>query len=175
MGAGYYLGESKYHGWIIQKEKLYGSREQFIERYALTANGANAIIAPDWVLRVTCHKMAYCTIIEPKSDNACPVKNNATFFFHLIFIIFYSEQDSYQGDRETFLNNRERFLSDGERFLSGGETFLSDGEIFLSGGEIFLSDGKRFLSDMDMNIDNSINLTFAHFREYIRWNEERIE
>jgi hypothetical protein len=37
MGAGYYLGESKYHGWIIQKEKLYGSREQFIERYALTA------------------------------------------------------------------------------------------------------------------------------------------
>jgi hypothetical protein len=37
MGDGYYLGESKYHGWIIQKEKLYGSREQFIERYALTA------------------------------------------------------------------------------------------------------------------------------------------
>jgi hypothetical protein len=37
MGAGYYLGESKYHGWIIQKEKLYGSREQSIERYALAA------------------------------------------------------------------------------------------------------------------------------------------
>jgi hypothetical protein len=37
MGAGYYLGESKYHGWIIQKERLYGSREQSIERYALTA------------------------------------------------------------------------------------------------------------------------------------------
>ncbi|MDR1155114.1 MAG: fusion protein [Bacteroidales bacterium] len=36
MGAGYYLGESKYHGWTIQKER-YGSREQFIERYALTA------------------------------------------------------------------------------------------------------------------------------------------
>jgi hypothetical protein len=36
MGDGYYLGESKYHGWIIQKER-YGSREQFIERYALTA------------------------------------------------------------------------------------------------------------------------------------------
>jgi hypothetical protein len=36
-GAGYYLGESKYHGWIIQKEKLYGSREQSIERYALAA------------------------------------------------------------------------------------------------------------------------------------------
>ena len=37
MGDGYYLGESKYHGWIIQKEKMHGSREQFIERYALTA------------------------------------------------------------------------------------------------------------------------------------------
>ncbi|MDR0572992.1 MAG: fusion protein, partial [Tannerella sp.] len=36
MGAGYYLGESKYSGWTIQKER-YGSREQFIERYALTA------------------------------------------------------------------------------------------------------------------------------------------
>jgi hypothetical protein len=36
MGAGYYPGESKYHGWTIQKER-YGSREQFIERYALTA------------------------------------------------------------------------------------------------------------------------------------------
>jgi hypothetical protein len=37
MGAGYYPGESKYHGWTIQKERLTGSREQFIERYALTA------------------------------------------------------------------------------------------------------------------------------------------
>ena len=45
MGAGYYLGESKYHGWIIQKERLYGSREQFIERYALTAgNEANVCV-----------------------------------------------------------------------------------------------------------------------------------
>jgi hypothetical protein len=37
MGAGYYLGENKYYGWIIQKDKFYGSREQFIERYALIA------------------------------------------------------------------------------------------------------------------------------------------
>jgi hypothetical protein len=36
MGGGYYLGESKYHGWIIQKEG-FGNREQFIERHALTA------------------------------------------------------------------------------------------------------------------------------------------
>jgi hypothetical protein len=37
MGAGYYLGASRYSGWIVQKEKLYGTREQYIERYALTA------------------------------------------------------------------------------------------------------------------------------------------
>ena len=36
MGAGYYLGESKYHGWIIEKESIY-NREQLIERFAYTA------------------------------------------------------------------------------------------------------------------------------------------
>ncbi len=35
-GHGYYLGESKYHGWIIEKEQIY-DREHFIERYAYTA------------------------------------------------------------------------------------------------------------------------------------------
>jgi len=35
-GHGYYLGESKYHGWIIEKERIY-DREHFIERYAYTA------------------------------------------------------------------------------------------------------------------------------------------
>jgi hypothetical protein len=40
-GHGYYLGESKYHGWIIEKERIY-DREHFIERYAYTAgNEAN--------------------------------------------------------------------------------------------------------------------------------------
>jgi hypothetical protein len=39
-GAGYYLGKSKYSGWIIKKEKfyLYTNREYCIERYALTAS-----------------------------------------------------------------------------------------------------------------------------------------
>jgi len=37
MGAGYYLGKSKYCGWIIKKERLYGTREQNIESYALIA------------------------------------------------------------------------------------------------------------------------------------------
>lgn len=36
MGDGYYLGESKYSGWIIEKVRLY-NREPFIEDYAYTA------------------------------------------------------------------------------------------------------------------------------------------
>jgi hypothetical protein len=35
-GHGYYLGESKYHGWIIEKVRIY-DRERFIEEYAYTA------------------------------------------------------------------------------------------------------------------------------------------
>lgn len=42
MGAGYYLGESKYHGWIIEKESMY-KREQLIERFAYTAGCPNGI------------------------------------------------------------------------------------------------------------------------------------
>jgi hypothetical protein len=34
--------------------------------------------------------MAYCTTIVPKNDKACPAKNNAAFFFQLIYIRFYS-------------------------------------------------------------------------------------
>ncbi|MDR2056996.1 MAG: fusion protein [Dysgonamonadaceae bacterium] len=36
MGDGYYLGKSKYGGWIITKERIY-DREKFIERFALVA------------------------------------------------------------------------------------------------------------------------------------------
>ena len=36
MGDGYYLGESKYSGWIIEKVRMY-NRERFIEDYAYTA------------------------------------------------------------------------------------------------------------------------------------------
>lgn len=35
-GHGYYLGESKYRGWIIEKAQIY-DRERFIEEYAYTA------------------------------------------------------------------------------------------------------------------------------------------
>jgi hypothetical protein len=41
-GDGYYLGESKYSGWIIKKEK-FSLKAQFIERYALAASDENNI------------------------------------------------------------------------------------------------------------------------------------
>ena len=36
MGAGYYLGQSKYYGWIIKKTPIY-NRERTIEDFAYTA------------------------------------------------------------------------------------------------------------------------------------------
>ena len=36
-GEGYYLGESKYHDWIIKKEKYYRDRESIINGFALIA------------------------------------------------------------------------------------------------------------------------------------------
>ncbi len=42
MGAGYYLGESKYHGWIIEKEPVY-KRENTIEEFAYTAGNEDNI------------------------------------------------------------------------------------------------------------------------------------
>jgi hypothetical protein len=36
-GAGYFLGESKYHGWIVKKEKYYKDRDAIINGFALTA------------------------------------------------------------------------------------------------------------------------------------------
>jgi hypothetical protein len=47
MGAGYYLGESKYRGWIIEKEPVY-NRESAINEFAYTAgNGDNIHIKPN--------------------------------------------------------------------------------------------------------------------------------
>ncbi|MFR3214804.1 MAG: fusion protein [Dysgonomonas mossii] len=42
MGAGYYLGESKYRGWIIEKEPIY-NRERTIEEFAYTAGSSDGI------------------------------------------------------------------------------------------------------------------------------------
>lgn len=42
MGAGYYLGESKYSGWIIEKVSMY-SRESMIKEFAYTAGDEDNI------------------------------------------------------------------------------------------------------------------------------------
>lgn len=42
MGAGYYLGESKYHGWIIEKVPVY-DRNRTIEEFAYTAGNEDNI------------------------------------------------------------------------------------------------------------------------------------
>lgn len=42
MGAGYYLGESKYRGWIIEKEPIY-NRERTIEEFAYAAGSPDGI------------------------------------------------------------------------------------------------------------------------------------
>jgi hypothetical protein len=42
MGDGYYLGESKYHGWIIEKVLVY-KRENTIEEFAYTAGSEDNI------------------------------------------------------------------------------------------------------------------------------------
>ena len=42
MGAGYYLGESKYRGWIIEKESIY-DRERAIEQFAYAAGCSDGI------------------------------------------------------------------------------------------------------------------------------------
>ena len=36
-GKGYFLGKSRYSGWTVKKERLYGERSQYIEHYALIA------------------------------------------------------------------------------------------------------------------------------------------
>ena len=44
-GAGYYLGKSKYCGWVIEKDKCFSGREQMIEQYSLiAANDANICV-----------------------------------------------------------------------------------------------------------------------------------
>lgn len=42
MGAGYYLGESKYCGWIIEKDRIY-NRDNKIEEFAYVAGNADNI------------------------------------------------------------------------------------------------------------------------------------
>jgi hypothetical protein len=53
MGAGYYLGESKYSGWIVKKEAFYGNHERLIERYALIAGEEHNICVKSKTTKAT--------------------------------------------------------------------------------------------------------------------------
>lgn len=67
MGAGYYLGESKYSGWIIEKVSIY-SREGMIKEFAYTAGCEDNI-------RI---KKTYDTPPPPPSDKNGTSKNGCT-------------------------------------------------------------------------------------------------
>jgi hypothetical protein len=43
MGAGYYLGESKYYGWSVKKVKYYKDRQSIIDAFALIAGDESNI------------------------------------------------------------------------------------------------------------------------------------
>lgn len=74
MGAGYYLGESKYSGWIIEKVSMY-SREGMIKEFAYTAGSEDNI----------CIKKNDKTPPTPPSDSNGTSKANCT-------VVEYSEK-----------------------------------------------------------------------------------
>lgn len=70
MGAGYYLGESHYHGWIIEKCPIY-TREHTIEEFAYTAGSEDNIhinktdaTPPMPPSNPTGESKANCTLVE---------------------------------------------------------------------------------------------------------------
>ncbi len=70
MGAGYYLGESKYHGWIIEKCPVY-TREIIIEEFAYIAGNKDNIhicqavrTAPNNSTVPTPRRKDGCTMVE---------------------------------------------------------------------------------------------------------------
>lgn len=65
MGAGYYLGESKYSGWIIEKSPIY-QRESTIKEFAYTAGDENNI------------RIKKNDDVPPPSDNNGTGKANCT-------------------------------------------------------------------------------------------------
>lgn len=67
MGAGYYLGESKYRGWIIEKEPIY-NRERTIEEFAYTAGSPDGIhIKPNKTGKIN-NKIDYTDNISPNES-----------------------------------------------------------------------------------------------------------
>lgn len=82
MGAGYYLGESKYRGWIIEKEKMY-NRDSFIERLAYTAGDIDNIHLK------TIRTKNTREIKDPPTEQATTQICNEKFHFE---IVDYSEK-----------------------------------------------------------------------------------
>lgn len=75
MGAGYYLGESKYSGWIIEKEPIY-NREQAIKSFAYAAGSED---------NIRIKKTDDTPLTPPPSDKNGTSKNGCT-------LVEYSEK-----------------------------------------------------------------------------------
>jgi hypothetical protein len=53
--VGYFLGESRYSGWVVSKEKYYKDRENIINAFALTAGEeSNRLILKQRIVFVFC-------------------------------------------------------------------------------------------------------------------------
>ncbi len=93
-GHGYYLGESKYRGWIIEKERIY-DRERFIERFAYNRRGRSKYLHQN----------------TPKTAETTPTAEPITGDFT---IVDYSEKAvAIFGDTRTI---KEQFSALGGRF-----------------------------------------------------------
>lgn len=98
-GHGYYLGESKYHGWIIEKEPIY-DRERFIERFAYIAGDEDNI----------CIKIAPQTAVTAQTTEA--VIGNYT-------IVNYSEKSvAIFGDTKVIKDQLSKLGGRFNKFLS---------------------------------------------------------
>ena len=53
MGEGYYMGKSKYHGWIVKKNKFYRDRDSIINAFALIAGEESNICVKAQVIANT--------------------------------------------------------------------------------------------------------------------------
>jgi hypothetical protein len=73
MGDGYYLGKSKYSGWIIAKERIF-DREKFIEHFALVASDeANICVKVQETANDTPEAVAGDFVIVDYSEKAIAV------------------------------------------------------------------------------------------------------
>jgi hypothetical protein len=101
-GSGYYLGESKYHGWIIKKAQIY-DRKRFIEEYAYTTGQEDNI----------CVSMA-SEAVAPTNDQAVAsgfVRHYAPIQLYMAFIhtpaIFFAGYDECKNNETIELRDSQ--------------------------------------------------------------------